>query len=333
MDEVTDEVVLDTAATPGGEYELLAYRAKGTTWIGYRPKGWPSEAKGSAVQGSIGLHTGSREHALEVTASLYGTWGLAFGGVAPEIERVAVRNERGEVFPAKIIPLPGSYREPFRAAWGVATGCHDECELIGYDARGRSVGQTMILPDHEPAPEETLELIRAHCDDGLRYMTWALRRMPSIPEQSGHVQQVRNAQHALAIVLAYVEGATDERTALSATEEIVRRYEAAVETEGWQPSFGGCSFCGDRPVVAWFEGPDFTNAVTRAEDVRADEAWLACSTCYQLVEAEDRGALVARSVERRSSGRRQPPNPVFVQSLVASVREAHERFWVRRGST
>ena len=107
MDEVTDEVVLDAAATPGGEYELLAYRAKGTTWIGYRPKGWPSEAKGSAVQGSIGLHTGSREHALEVTASLHGTWGLAFGGVAPEIERVAVRNERGEVFPAKIIPLPG----------------------------------------------------------------------------------------------------------------------------------------------------------------------------------------------------------------------------------
>ena len=84
---------------------------------------------------------------------------------------------------------------------------------------------------------EAVELIRAHCDNGLRYYTWALKRMPSIPEQAGHVAQVRNAQHALAIVFAYVEGATDERNAMSATDEIVRRYAAAVEAEGWEPPF------------------------------------------------------------------------------------------------
>jgi hypothetical protein len=86
-------------------------------------------------------------------------------------------------------------------------------------------------------PAESLELIRAHCDRGLRYYTWALQRMPSIPEQAPHVNQVRNAALALAHVLAYVEGAEDERGAMLARREIVERYAALVEDEGWQPPF------------------------------------------------------------------------------------------------
>jgi hypothetical protein len=43
--------------------------------------------------------------------------------------------------------------------------------------------------------------------------------------------------HALALVLAYVEGANDERSALFATNEIVGRYIAIVEVERWEPSF------------------------------------------------------------------------------------------------
>jgi hypothetical protein len=31
---------------------------------------------------------------LEVTAEIHGTWGVAFGAVSPEIDRVEVRNER-----------------------------------------------------------------------------------------------------------------------------------------------------------------------------------------------------------------------------------------------
>jgi hypothetical protein len=38
--------------------------------------------------------------------------------------------------------------------------------------------------------------------------------------------------------LACLEGATDEQTALSAIDGIVRRYEDIVTTEGWEPSFG-----------------------------------------------------------------------------------------------
>jgi hypothetical protein len=85
--------------------------------------------------------------------------------------------------------------------------------------------------------DEAIELIRRHCDNGIRYYTWALKRMPSIPDQAPHVGQVRNLMSGLAHVLAYVEGASDERSAMAAAEEIEQRYIAIVEADGWQPPF------------------------------------------------------------------------------------------------
>jgi hypothetical protein len=84
---------------------------------------------------------------------------------------------------------------------------------------------------------EALERIRAHCDNGIRYYTWALKRMPSIPAQAGHVPQVDNLRSSLAHVLAYVEGATDERSAMRMRDEIVTRYVRLVEEEAWEPPF------------------------------------------------------------------------------------------------
>jgi hypothetical protein len=43
--------------------------------------------------------------------------------------------------------------------------------------------------------------------------------------------------HALALVLAYVEGASDERSALLEAQEIALRYVETVEDEGWEPPF------------------------------------------------------------------------------------------------
>jgi hypothetical protein len=60
-----------------------------------------------------------------------------------------------------------------------------------------------------------------------------------------------------------------------------------------------CSFCGRRPVVAWFEGPSFRDAVDSADKVLAEEAWLTCQVCLTLVEANDRDGLVERCVERQ----------------------------------
>jgi hypothetical protein len=61
--------------------------------------------------------------------------------------------------------------------------------------------------------------------------------MPDIPAQAPHVNQIRNAALALAHVLAYVEGAGDERAAMLARQEIMERYAVSVENEGWQPPF------------------------------------------------------------------------------------------------
>lgn len=81
-----------------------------------------------------------------------------------------------------------------------------------------------------------------------------------------------------------------------------------------------CSFCGEGPVVAWFEGPDFTVSVDGPEKVRAEEAWLACSTCLLLVEAGDRDSLVRRGVGRLRGDQRD------LENVSAAVRLSHEQF-------
>ena len=84
---------------------------------------------------------------------------------------------------------------------------------------------------------EVIERIREYCENGIKYYSWALERMPSIPEQAEHVGQVRNLRSSLAHILAYVEGAADERAAMLQRDEIVKRYEASIRDEGWEPPF------------------------------------------------------------------------------------------------
>ena len=68
-----------------------------------------------------------------------------------------------------------------------------------------------------------------------------------------------------------------------------------------------CSFCGDRQVVTWFKGPDFRHAVDSAQKVRADEAYLACSVCLAIIEADDREGLAARElIRQRGKGGLKP---------------------------
>jgi aminoglycoside 6'-N-acetyltransferase len=88
--------------------------------------------------------------------------------------------------------------------------------------------------------------------------------------------------------------------------------------------FPVCSFCGERPVVAWFEGPGFTTAVDSADKVRSEEAWVACSACARLVEADDREALVRRGAQRSGS---QPDH-----ELEMLMTRAHQEdlFWKPR---
>jgi hypothetical protein len=310
--ELPEGLILDEAESPGGTLQLVAYQEGGTVWIGVKLKEGP-------LKEAIGLHTGSRELYVEATASIHRTWGVAFGAVSPEVERVEVRNEHGDAFEGRIVPLPASFDEDFRAAWGVATRCQSHCNLTGYDDNGRMIDGVMIRPRRRDlSAEQRLELIRAQCDSSLKYYTWALRRMPSIPEQAGDVQGVENSRRAVALWLAYVEGADDERSALSAVDAIIQRYEAAPDWQEWEP--GNCSFCGQRPVVAWFEGPTFRTFVRSSTEVRSDEAWLACAICLALVEADDREGLAQRGT-RRPAGQAN-------EGAEATTREMHdERFW------
>lgn len=139
--------VADTHPIALGPVELVAYKAKGTVWIGIRPQG-------SSVGEAIGLHTGSnKKHYLEATAAINGTWGVAFGAVSPEVERLEVRNERGESFPGRIIPLTGSFEEEYRTAWGVATVCKKEGRLIAgapFRAQPHSGGPLTATPGDPP---------------------------------------------------------------------------------------------------------------------------------------------------------------------------------------
>ncbi len=84
---------------------------------------------------------------------------------------------------------------------------------------------------------ETVERIRVYCENGIKYYSWALERMPSIPEQADRVREVSNLRSSLAHVLAFIEGATDERSAMLLREEIVDRYAESMRKEGWKPPF------------------------------------------------------------------------------------------------
>jgi hypothetical protein len=91
-------------------------------------------------------------------------WGVTFGAVAPEVARVAVRNEQRELFPGVIIHLPASFNEEFRAAWGLALNGERECELVGYDDRDRLIAPHTARTGErrDPSAAESLELIRQH---------------------------------------------------------------------------------------------------------------------------------------------------------------------------
>lgn len=91
-----------------------------------------------------------------------------------------------------------------------------------------------------------------------------------------------------------------------------------------------CSFCGDRAVVVWFEGPDFRNTVDSAEKVRSDETYLACATCLALIEAEDREQLAARELvrQRQKGGLKLGVTEQVV--IRSKLRILEDTFWAAR---
>lgn len=60
-----------------------------------------------------------------------------------------------------------------------------------------------------------------------------------------------------------------------------------------------CSFCGQRPVVAWLDGPVRHIWLEPPESFAFDaDDYLTCATCLTLVEAGDRDRLSRREMHR-----------------------------------
>jgi hypothetical protein len=132
--------VLDEMESPDGTLRLLAFR------------------EDDAVR--IGVANGS-DHLLEDIAARGASipympfawrargWAVAFGGVPPGTVRAEVRNDDGEVFPARILPLPAEFETEDRAAWGLIDRWDDECPLVCFDEAGRhltTIGEYAVRP-------------------------------------------------------------------------------------------------------------------------------------------------------------------------------------------
>jgi len=244
---------------------------------------------------------------------------------------VEIRNERGEAFEGRIVPLPASFDEEFRAAWGVATSCRQDCTLSGFDDTGRLLDGAMLRPSgRDLTAEERLELIRGQCDSSMKDHTWALKRMPSIPEQAEHVREVENSRRAVAMWLAYVEGADDPRSALSAVDAIIQRYEAAPDWQEWDRGSAASA-----ANVPWRRGskvrPSRRLSVARPTSEQTRRGWrgrlalprgggrprrprpTGCDTRGKVLEREGRDDVPRNAerglLEQARSGVKQPPAP------------------------
>ena len=176
-----------------------------------------------------------------------------------------------------------------------------------------------------PSDNERLEAIRAHADGTMRYYATAFLR-----ETDENRDLMQAYMGITANILALLDGdALDDRSMMREREEIIQQYIEQARSDPYEP--GNCSFCGERPVAAWFEGPTFRTFVRSSADVRAEEAWLSCAVCLARVEANDREGLVERGVERlrrsdREQGRQRSPREEV--GLQQATRDHQEKeFW------
>jgi len=168
-----------------------------------------------------------------------------------------------------------------------------------------------------PSDEDRLKAIRAHADVSMRYYATAFLR-----ETEENRDLMQAYMGITANILALLDrDALDDRSMMTGREEIIQQYIEEARSDPYEP--GNCSFCGERPVAAWFEGPSFRTFVRSSVEVRAEGAWLACATCLALVEADDRDGLVRRGARRKG---RSPS--VRAETIAREMQ--NELFWRQR---
>jgi hypothetical protein len=202
------------------------------------------------------------------------------------------------------------------------TGVTVVCVLID---SGNSQPDADLVAGVPPSDNDRLEAIRVYADRAMRYCATAFLR-----ETDDNRELMQAYMSIYASILALLDrDALDDRSMMSGREEIIQQYVEQARSDPYEP--GNCSFCGERPVAAWFEGPSFRTFVRSSAEVRAEEAWLACGICLGLVEANDREGLVVRGVDRlrrrdRDEGRRRSPREeAWMQQMTRDQQE--KLFW------
>jgi hypothetical protein len=136
--------LLDRMDGPDGELRLVALEEGSALQVGV------TDGRG-ALLASIGLRGPSMDY--EPYAWRARGWAVAFGGVPPDAASAEVRNEDGDAFPARIVPLPPELHTEDRAAWGLIDRFEHECPLVCFDGAGRRV---TTIGDFAVAPRTTI---------------------------------------------------------------------------------------------------------------------------------------------------------------------------------
>jgi hypothetical protein len=82
-----------------------------------------------------------------------------------------------------------------------------------------------------------------------------------------------------------------------------------------------CTFCGERPVIAWFDGPVKTIWLEEPELFDfSDDDYLACATCFGLIETGDRDRLSRREMHRmRDIGAAEFPHLALLVARISQM--------------
>jgi hypothetical protein len=141
---------------------------------------------------------------------------------------------------------------------------------------GNSQPNADLVAGASPSDNDRLIAIRAHADQAMRYYAMAFLR-----ETDENRDLMQAYMGITANILALLDGnALDDRSMMRGREEIIQQYIEQARSDPYEP--GNCSFCGERPVAAWFEGPSFRTFVRSSAEVRAEGAWLACAISLVL---------------------------------------------------
>ena len=171
----TPRAVLGTMSFGNDVLTFVAYlELDKTLWVGVESNGpWTS---------ATAPHTGSDPNPpISAGLSVVGDRAaLLDGTISPEVARVEVRTDDGDVVPMNIVSLPASLGTDDRYVWALVPDAGERSTVVGYDAQGNPVGNPTypVSPTQEVAHGEeagqpwTLEVTNDNTGWGLSF-SWA----------------------------------------------------------------------------------------------------------------------------------------------------------------